>query len=124
MQTEAGLNERVTVTITYADGTSDRVVMTRRQAIQLQDEVAAGKRSGIFLSELVKPMNQEQDEFCTLELKGVIDPEALFLNVESGHFDLKTDGAVKLTLTLDDGSTLMEVRLTGVALAGSIVKDR
>lgn len=47
MQTDLGLNERVTVTIQYADGTIERVTMTRKKAIALQDEVIAGKKTSI-----------------------------------------------------------------------------
>lgn len=44
---EDGLNQIVTVTIEYADGTDAQVRMTKREAIKLQDAVAAKQKPGI-----------------------------------------------------------------------------
>ena len=44
---EDGLNQVVTVTIEYSDGTDAQVAMTKREAINLQDAVAANQKPGI-----------------------------------------------------------------------------
>jgi hypothetical protein len=45
--TESGLNERVRVRIEYIDGSFEYITMTRREAYQLQDQVAAGNKPNI-----------------------------------------------------------------------------
>jgi hypothetical protein len=47
IQIDGGLNQIVTVEIEYEDGTHERVAMTKRQAIELQDKVTSGKKPGI-----------------------------------------------------------------------------
>jgi hypothetical protein len=44
---EDGVNQIVTVTIEYEDGTVEYVPMTKKQATELQDQVAARKKPGI-----------------------------------------------------------------------------
>ncbi len=44
---EDGINQVVTVTIEYEDGSIERLPMTKREAIALQDQVAARKKTGI-----------------------------------------------------------------------------
>lgn len=66
--------------------------------------------------------NNQEDELCTLRLEGTIDPTKVGVNMESGKFVLESEGAVKLKLILENGDTLLEVRLEGTAISGDIVR--
>ena len=46
-QIEDGLNQKVTVEIEYTDGRIERVVMSKREAIELQNLVAGGRKPGV-----------------------------------------------------------------------------